>query len=155
MLRGGGVAFGPKPRDFSTELPRRIYDLAWRTALSYRYKMGQLMLIDGTADLLSISREARPRYLQDALRHNHLGRPDGRTLFVTLEERGGLGRASLGREGNVKEVEDVDVKDLLGLGRVVMELEALEWIFMEHESDLAPGMRLEAWRELMEKQKES
>jgi hypothetical protein len=26
MLKGGGVAFGPKPRDFSTELPRRAGD---------------------------------------------------------------------------------------------------------------------------------
>ena len=41
MLRGGGVAFGPKPRDFSTKLPRKIYDLAWRTALSYRYRRGE------------------------------------------------------------------------------------------------------------------
>lgn len=40
MLRGGGVAFGPKPRDMSTKLPRKIYDLAWRTALSYRYRRG-------------------------------------------------------------------------------------------------------------------
>src|SRR5436305_4289693 len=46
MLRGGGVAFGPHPRDFSTKLPRKIYDLAWRTALSYRYKKGELIILD-------------------------------------------------------------------------------------------------------------
>jgi large subunit ribosomal protein L4 len=46
MLRGGGAAFGPKPRDFSTELPRKIYDLAWRTALSYRYSRGELIVVD-------------------------------------------------------------------------------------------------------------
>ena len=40
MLKGGGVAFGPKPRDFATGLNRRVYDLAWRIALSYRYRTG-------------------------------------------------------------------------------------------------------------------
>src|SRR5690242_9859770 len=38
MLKGGGKSFGPHPRDFSTELPRKMYDLAWRTALSWRYR---------------------------------------------------------------------------------------------------------------------
>ena len=46
MLRGGGAAFGPKPRDFSTDLPRKIYDLAWRTALSHRYHRGELIVVD-------------------------------------------------------------------------------------------------------------
>jgi large subunit ribosomal protein L4 len=46
MLRGGGVAHGPKPRDFSTELPRKLYDQAWRGALSYRYRRGELLVVD-------------------------------------------------------------------------------------------------------------
>ncbi|KAJ3842586.1 ribosomal protein L4 [Lentinula raphanica] len=34
MLRGGGVAFGPKPRDFSTKLPRKVVQMGMRVALS-------------------------------------------------------------------------------------------------------------------------
>ena len=152
MLRGGGVAFGPKPRDFSTELPAKIYDLAWRTALSYRYRMGQLLLLDGEADLQHIGLHSRARYLRDMLTHNNLGNSDGRTLFVTVSSREALEDAlhnqaeRMGREGKVRTLEDVDVKDLLGLGRVVMEREALEAILEGRESDLSPGLRLSAWR---------
>src|SRR5947209_7237437 len=46
IRRGGGVAFGPHPRDFSTGLQRKVYDLAWRTALSYRYRKGELIILD-------------------------------------------------------------------------------------------------------------
>ncbi|KAF8922619.1 ribosomal protein L4 domain-containing protein [Mucidula mucida] len=38
MLRGGGVAFGPKPRDFSTKLPRKVIDMGMRVALSLKVK---------------------------------------------------------------------------------------------------------------------
>ncbi|EMC98452.1 hypothetical protein BAUCODRAFT_67531 [Baudoinia panamericana UAMH 10762] len=154
MLRGGGVAFGPKPRDFSTGLPKKIYHLAWRTALSYRYRKGELLLIDGQADITGVHEDSLERYTRDLLRHNRFGHADGRTLFVTLERREGLFRAlegeRMGREARALEVWDVDVKDLLELGRVVVEREALEWVLEEHQEDLAPGVRLGAWGRMME-----
>lgn len=45
MLRGGGVAFGPKPRDFATDLPRRVRELALRSALSARWLEGKLHVV--------------------------------------------------------------------------------------------------------------
>jgi len=42
MLRGGGVAFGPKPRDFATDLPRKVRMLGMRIALSSRLREGAL-----------------------------------------------------------------------------------------------------------------
>lgn len=45
MLRGGGVAHGPKPRDFSTKLPRRVRELALRSALSARWRSNDLHVI--------------------------------------------------------------------------------------------------------------
>lgn len=38
MLRGGGIAFGPKPRDFATDLPRKVRMLGMRIALSSRLR---------------------------------------------------------------------------------------------------------------------
>lgn len=49
MLRGGGRAFDKKARDFGTGLPRKLYDVAWRTALSYRYAQGELVVVDTLA----------------------------------------------------------------------------------------------------------
>lgn len=158
MLKGGGVAFGPKPRDFATGLPRRIYDLAWRTALSYRYRMGQLILLDGEVDFEPIGQHSRARYLRDMLQYNRMGKGDGRTLFVTLEKRDALDWAldrqggNMGMQAQAKDVEDVDVKDLLGLGRIVMEKKALDEIFKEHQSDLSSDLRLGPWKMMMQAQ---
>lgn len=49
--------------------------------------------------------------------------------------------APAGEEGRVQLVEDVDVKDLLELGRVIIEKGALEQILSEHQSDLVPKVR--------------
>ena len=149
MLRGGGVAFGPKPRSFRTELPGKVYDVAWRTALSYRYRMGELVVLGEEAEIpRDVHPASRERWMRDLLRWNRMGHPDGRTLFVTRQEREGLFRCleQDGRDGRALAVGDVDVKDLLELGRVVVEREALEWMFGMHESDLIPTMRLKAWQ---------
>ena len=45
LLRGGGVIFGPKPRDFATKLPRRVRELALRSALSARWQAGDLHVV--------------------------------------------------------------------------------------------------------------
>ncbi|KAF2486244.1 ribosomal protein L4 domain-containing protein, partial [Neohortaea acidophila] len=140
MLRGGGVAFGPKPRDFATGLPRRVYDFAWRIALSYRYRQGELMLLDNETSLEHVPRESRERYLRELLVHNHLSNASGRTLFVTLQRQESLYEileaGSMGKHALAKDVDDVDVKDLLELGRIVVEKRALHEIFMRHQSDL-------------------
>ncbi|SHO79458.1 Similar to S.cerevisiae protein YML6 (Mitochondrial ribosomal protein of the large subunit) [Malassezia sympodialis ATCC 42132] len=45
MLRKGGVAHGPRPRDFKTELPRKVRELALRSALSARMREGRLHVV--------------------------------------------------------------------------------------------------------------
>lgn len=45
MLRKGGVAHGPRPRDFATELPRKVRELALRSALSARVREGSLHIV--------------------------------------------------------------------------------------------------------------
>ena len=119
MLRGGGVAFGPKPRDFSTDLPKKIYDIAWRTALSYRYRKGELVVIDGFKDL----EMAEPRWVKQIFEKNRFGHADGRSLVVTSDVRPNLYAALLGagEDGLAKTEEDVDVKDLLATGRIIIE----------------------------------
>ena len=48
----------------------------------------------------------------------------------------------MGRHARALEADYVDVKDLLELGRVVIEREALEMFFLEHESDLGPQQKI-------------
>jgi len=46
LWRGGGVVFGPKPRDFSKKVNARTRLLAMRKALSERLKAGDVVLVD-------------------------------------------------------------------------------------------------------------
>jgi large subunit ribosomal protein L4 len=46
LWRGGGVVFGPKPRDFSKKVSRKTRQLALRKALSERLRAGDVVLLD-------------------------------------------------------------------------------------------------------------
>src|SRR6266404_3737748 len=46
LMPGGGVSFGPEPRDYSYVLPKKMKRLGLRTALSFLKKEGRLMVVD-------------------------------------------------------------------------------------------------------------
>lgn len=46
VWRGGGVAFGPKPRDFSQKVNRKVVQLAFTRALSDKIAGGQVVVIE-------------------------------------------------------------------------------------------------------------
>jgi len=46
MWRGGGVVFGPKPRDFGKKVSKSTKQLALRKALSERLKSGDVVVVD-------------------------------------------------------------------------------------------------------------
>jgi len=158
MLRGGGVAFGPKPRDFSTGLNKKIYDLAWRTALSYRYRKGELIVIDRMAveeeDVMKaampggmkvsnyVSRTKINHYVRHIFETLRWGKGYKGSFVVTLNPSDNVELAlqewiGIGR---LRTVDDVDVKNLLEMGRLVVEKEALDYLLFKHQSDLVkPG----------------
>ena len=47
--RGGGVAFGPIPRSYRSDLPKKVRQLARRSALNARAREGMLAVIDPLA----------------------------------------------------------------------------------------------------------
>jgi len=46
LWRGGGVVFGPKPRDFGKKVSKATKQLALRKALSERLKSGDIVVVD-------------------------------------------------------------------------------------------------------------
>ncbi len=46
LLRGGGVVFGPKPRDYSFKINKKVSALARRSALSYKVKDNNLLVLE-------------------------------------------------------------------------------------------------------------
>lgn len=46
LWRGGGVVFGPKPRDFGKKVTRKTKQLALRKALTERLNAGDVLIVD-------------------------------------------------------------------------------------------------------------
>ncbi|EXJ65923.1 uncharacterized protein A1O5_10899 [Cladophialophora psammophila CBS 110553] len=127
IRRGGGVAFGPKPRDFSTELQKKVYHQAFRIALSYRFRKNELVILN---DKITLPEGNSARFLNNVFEANRWGQGYGRSLLVTstLESAGSRifeEMEVIGEHGELKDIEDVDVKDLLTSGRIVIERSAL------------------------------
>ncbi|KAB8296192.1 hypothetical protein EYC80_008975 [Monilinia laxa] len=140
LIVGGGKSFGPHPRDFGTDLPRKMYDIAWRTALSWRYRKGQLIVCEDGMHF------EHPKLRYAAKVFEELGwgnseKGNNRTLIVTDGNRKHLNSVVRKKDARVLDVKDVDVKDLLELSRVVIEKSALDHILEEHQSDLVKKVR--------------
>ena len=46
VWRGGGTVFGPKPRDYSYSMPKKVKRLALKMAISARNQEGNLVIVD-------------------------------------------------------------------------------------------------------------
>ncbi|KAI2463424.1 ribosomal protein L4 [Annulohypoxylon bovei var. microspora] len=161
LLKGGGKSFGPRPRDFGTKITRKVYDLAWRTALSYRYRRGELLvcrdgmdlpfpeeylaLVDAGALSDRLRLDFRAKWARQVLDANDWGRKAGRSTFITTTVRERLfeSLAEVPNWGRALDVGDVDVKDLLETGRIVVEREALKMMIEAHQSDLVTKVFVE------------
>ncbi|KAJ5122175.1 50S ribosomal protein L4 [Penicillium atrosanguineum] len=135
VRRGGGVAFGPHPRDFSTDLPKKIYDQAWRIALSYRYQRGELIVIDNQISLPSGS---TPYMLESIFRQNGWDTKKGRSTLITEQVNEELFDKvqKMERYASIMDRSDVDVKNLLETQRLIIERVALDRILSQHSRDL-------------------
>ncbi len=48
---GGGIVFGPSPRDYSLALPKKMRRAALTSALTSQFQSGNVSVVDGLADL--------------------------------------------------------------------------------------------------------
>lgn len=88
------------------------------------------------------------RYMTGVLGNLGLGKADGRTLFVTGDRREALYEAmeQVPWEGRALGYEDVDVKDLLETGKVVMERAVLQELIEQHQSDLVTKVMVDGFK---------
>lgn len=132
---GGGIVFGPKPRDYSQSLPKKMRRLAIRSALSGKVADGQLVVIDQLALERPKTKEIL-RILRNVGVHRSAlivtGRPD-RTVLASarnLEKTKVLPAAYL----NV-----VDMMDHAGLVMTEEAVRVAESLWGRKEAPVAPA----------------
>jgi large subunit ribosomal protein L4 len=120
ILRGGGVAFGPEPRDFSKKVPKKVRKLALKMALSSKVQDQQLMVVD-KIELEEIKTKVFAGIIQvlDA----------EKALIITNQKDERLERSSRNVPGvKVLQTNGLNVYDILKYPKLVLVQPAIEGI---------------------------
>jgi large subunit ribosomal protein L4 len=83
IFRGGGKVFGPRPRNYGGKLNRKVKELARKSALTYKVKNNQLLVVE------DFNMDA-PRTSEFANIRKNLKIDDKKTLFVMSEKNKNL-----------------------------------------------------------------
>lgn len=117
--RGGGIVFGPKPRSYRTDLPRKVKRLARQSALNARVNEGALVVIEGFA-----FDEPKTRELVGLL--GKLKLADRKVLLLTHEAQPALYKSGRNLpDVHVMRYTDVSAYDVLWSDAVVVEESAI------------------------------
>ncbi|KAJ7169823.1 ribosomal protein L4 domain-containing protein [Mycena filopes] len=121
IQHGGGVAFGPKPRDFSTKLPRKVIQMGMRVALSLKVQE-RLLGVMASMDWPN----GKTKHLSQKI--DMLGLR--RTLFVTgSTPPEGLARAMRNIPlTKLTTLDQLTIYDVLQWQRVVLDVKAIDVI---------------------------
>lgn len=112
LLRGGGVTFGPSPRDFSYSVPKKVRKLALRMALSDKLKEERIMVLDR----LHLEK-IKTRDFVDVLDVLELGS----ALFITVEDDEKLTLSARNVPGvKILQKEGLNVLDILKYDHLVL-----------------------------------
>jgi large subunit ribosomal protein L4 len=123
LWRGGGVIFGPKPRDFSVKMNRKERRLALRTAFQSRAE--DLVVVQEFADQLP-----RPKTQELVAAFTRWGIDAEDKVLLILSERQEMVYLSARNLPNVRLISatNLNVYDLLAADRVVVTAAALKKI---------------------------
>jgi len=119
IFRGGGKAFGPKPRSFAIDLPKKVRALALKHALSSKAKTKTLMLIDKIELKEGKTKELKSRFAKLGL---------GSALIIDgAEVHADFARAARNLPHvDVLPVQGINVYDILRHDTLVLTKAALE-----------------------------
>jgi large subunit ribosomal protein L4 len=119
QFRGGGKAFGPKPRSHAIELPKKVRALALRHALSAKVKAGEVLVLDKAA-----SADGKTKGLKQAFERLDL---TNALIIDGAEIEAGFARAARNIPNiDVLPVQGINVYDILRRKRLVLTKAALE-----------------------------
>lgn len=133
VWRGGGVAFGPSPKTWHEQVPKKVRRLAFASALTEKANRGELRVVE-------LEAFERPRTAQLARALGTWEVTQGRTLLLTAAVDDNLYRSGRNiARLTVKAFRDASALDILGHDVVIVEDGA--WTTRRRGDDI-PGVRL-------------
>jgi large subunit ribosomal protein L4 len=116
--RGGGKAFGPKPRSHAIDLPKKVRALALRHALSSKAKAGDIVVLEKAAVDAGKTRDLRDRLAKLSL--------DNALFIDGAELELGFARAARNLPNiDVLPIQGINVYDILRRKKLVLTKAAL------------------------------
>lgn len=116
---GGGIAFGPTPRKYSFDLPRKVRRLALRCALSAKAQSGEILVLEA----LEFT-EPKTRLMVDTL---HNLKVSGKTLVVLSEYNENIEKSARNIPGvRIEEARGINVYDIINCQKLVITKAAVE-----------------------------
>lgn len=116
---GGGVAFAPKPRDYSYSLPKKVRRLAMKSALSSKVQDKEIIVLD------ALSLEApKTKEIVNLFKNVNAAK---KTFVVTAENDVNVVKSVRNIEGaNVAHVSTLNVYDILNCDSFIITTDAVK-----------------------------
>jgi len=126
--RGGGVAHGPKPRDYSQRTPKKMVRLALLSALSDRAAEGKVMVVDDWA--IDVPKTKDAVKLLDAIGLRAKGEREARVLVVLFrtDDAAWKSMRNLGERVQIVLPEELNTYDVLVNDWIVFSEASLETV---------------------------
>lgn len=118
IWRHGGIVFGPKPRKYGFQMPKKMYRCAMRSILSSKVAEGRLVVVDQ----LNIA-EGKTKVLGNVLANLGAHGKSVLTVGGAINDLGRLGRNL--KNLKILQSRDLNVYDLLWCETLVVTQEAL------------------------------
>lgn len=119
LLRGGGVAFGPKPRSYSIKLTKQLKRRAFSSALSLKSRDGRLVVVQDFEFA-----EPSTKSIVGVL--GAVGLKGERVLFVTPNSQGTLVKSCRNIPGlEIKPANSVSTYDVVSASKVLLTEKAV------------------------------
>jgi large subunit ribosomal protein L4 len=121
VWRGGGIAFGPKPRDYSYKLPQKVRRLALKSALSSKALNHKIVVVDE----LNFD-QPKTRTMVQALEALRVGK---KTLVVTADGNVNVVKSARNIEGvKPMRADFINVYDILKYDTLLITRDAVAMV---------------------------
>jgi len=120
VFKGGGVAFGPKPKKVANHIPKKKKNIALKSALSLKLKENKIKIVDGIN-----LKEFKSKKIGEILNKIKVGEDHKKVMFVVDSPSQTMCKA-------VKNLQMIKIKNPLILN--ALDVISSDWLVLEFKS---------------------